>query len=170
LPQVHVTASHELLPELREYERGATCAANAVVAPKMGAYVSRLATHLPSLRIMGSDGGTLPVETVLRAPVHTVLSGPAGGVVGALVSAREALDEPAPRLMSFDMGGTSTDVALCEGEPSASPWWTSTPSARAAARSPGWTLAARCASAHNPAAPRLGPRATASNAPPIGPA
>jgi N-methylhydantoinase A len=118
LPQVHVTASHELLPELREYERGATCAANAVVAPKMGAYVSRLATHLPSLRIMGSDGGTLPVETVLRAPVHTVLSGPAGGVVGALVSAREALDEPAPRLMSFDMGGTSTDVALCEGEPS----------------------------------------------------
>lgn len=118
LPGVHLTLSHQLLPEMREYERGATCAANAVVAPAMDAYLGRLEEQLgpQRLRIMGSAGGTLTAAEVRRMPVHTVLSGPAGGVVGALSMAR--LGQGRARIISFDMGGTSTDVSLCDGEPS----------------------------------------------------
>lgn len=117
LPEIHVTLSHELLPEFREYERGATCAVNAVVAPKMGAYLGRLSAALGDdrLRIMASSGGSMTAAEVRRAPVHTVLSGPAGGVVGALAVARAGGDDPV-RLITFDMGGTSTDVALCDGD------------------------------------------------------
>ena len=111
LPGVHVTLSSALLPEFREYERGATCAVNAVVAPKMGAYLGRLESALGGgLRIMASNGGSMSAAEARRTPVHTVLSGPAGGVVGALASAGEGA-----RIVSFDMGGTSTDVSLCEG-------------------------------------------------------
>ncbi|HES58776.1 MAG TPA: hydantoinase/oxoprolinase family protein, partial [Firmicutes bacterium] len=89
LPDLHLTVSSELLPEFREYERAATCLANAVVGPVMDGYIARLSRGLKGdqLRIMASNGGSLPVETVLRAPVQTILSGPAGGVRGAMLSA-----------------------------------------------------------------------------------
>ncbi len=113
---VHLTVSHELLPEYREYERAATCTINAVVAPRMVRYLNHLAQELGEdhLRIMASHGGTLPPEPIRRAPVRTTLSGPAGGVVGAVMVARAAKVQ---RIITLDMGGTSTDVALCEGAP-----------------------------------------------------
>lgn len=116
LPQVHLTVSHELLPEMREYERAATCVANAVVAPVMSGYLSRLehAVEPQRVRVMSSAGGNLPVANVCREPVHTVLSGPAGGVLGALAAAGLA---GISRIITFDMGGTSTDVALADGQP-----------------------------------------------------
>ncbi|MEL6178285.1 MAG: hydantoinase/oxoprolinase family protein [Myxococcota bacterium] len=115
LPNLHVTLSHDLLPEFREYERASTCAVNAVVAPRMGSYLKTLADHIgpDHLRIMGSGGGSMTVETARTYPVHTVLSGPAGGVVGALAIACKAGFH---KLITFDMGGTSTDVALCDGD------------------------------------------------------
>ncbi len=118
LPGVHVTLSHRLLPEFREYERGATCAVNAVVAPKMDAYLGRLEAEVGAqkLRIMASSGGSMTAADARRDPVHTVLSGPAGGVVGALAAGRRAEPEQRPQLVTFDMGGTSTDVALCDGD------------------------------------------------------
>ena len=113
LPGVHLTLSSELLPEFREYERAATTVANAVVAPRMGDYVGRLQEALgPRLRVMSSSGGSLTADETRAQPVHTVLSGPAGGVVGALAAGRAA---GVTRLLTFDMGGTSTDVALCDG-------------------------------------------------------
>ncbi len=117
LPEIPLTLSHELLPELREYERGATCAANAVVAPRMRRYLGRLADDVgrDRFRIMASSGGKMTVEEVQNAPVHTVLSGPAGGVIGALATAAPVFSPP--RIISFDMGGTSTDVSLCDGAP-----------------------------------------------------
>lgn len=116
LPGVHLTVSHELLPELREYERAATCAANAVVGPTMSSYLSRLDDALGDnrLRIMGSGGGTLPVRAVCGRPIETVTSGPAGGAIGAWAMARSA---GISRAIGFDMGGTSTDVTLIDGGP-----------------------------------------------------
>lgn len=112
--RLHLTLSHDLLPELREFERASTCAVNAVVAPRMSAYLGRLERELAGvhLRIMGSAGGPMKASEARHAPVHTVLSGPAGGVVGALALARQAGFD---RIVTFDMGGTSTDVALCDG-------------------------------------------------------
>ena len=116
LPSVHLTVSSELLPELREYERAATCAANAVVAPTMARYIGALDRALGQgvLRIMASGGGTLPPNAVIERPVETVMSGPAGGVIGAWAMANRANE---PRVIGFDMGGTSTDVALCDQGP-----------------------------------------------------
>ncbi|QDU71871.1 Acetophenone carboxylase gamma subunit [Mucisphaera calidilacus] len=113
---VHLTVSHELLPEWREYERTSTCAINAAVAPRMNGYVQRLAARLgpDRLSIMASHAGTLAVEEVGDQPVRTILSGPAGGALGALAVARSLGHE---RIITFDMGGTSTDVALLDGEP-----------------------------------------------------
>jgi len=129
---VHLTLSHALLPEHREYERAATCAINAVVAPRMVRYLDRLAEGVGGERlvIMGSHGGTLPVSLVRREPARTVLSGPAGGVLGATAAASAAAvasaerasarvpSQPTPhdptRIITLDMGGTSTDVALCD--------------------------------------------------------
>ncbi len=115
LPELHLTVSHELLPEFREYERAATCVINAVVAPPMVGYLKRLDSGIGGgrLRIMASAGGSLPVDVVNRAPVSTILSGPAGGVVGALAVSQAA---GADRIITFDMGGTSTDVSLCDGD------------------------------------------------------
>ncbi len=113
---VPISISSQLIPEFREYERTSTTVVNAYVAPKMSAYLGRLSAEGGARRvsIMGSSGGTLPVERARREPVHTVLSGPAGGVMGALTWARRAgLDQ----VVSFDMGGTSTDVSLCPGRP-----------------------------------------------------
>jgi N-methylhydantoinase A len=112
LPEVFLTVSHELLPEFREYERTSTCAVNALVAPAMNRYLRELQATLASgLRIMASAGGTSSVEAVCESPVQTILSGPAGGV-RATEGWSELSEEP--RLISFDMGGTSTDVSLCE--------------------------------------------------------
>ncbi len=113
---VPTTVSHELLPEYREYERTSTCVVNAYVSPKMAGYLNRLESHLrampgkPALRVMRSDGGTMSSRQVSKAAVHTVLSGPAGGVVGA--SAFTGC-----RAITFDMGGTSTDVCMVESSP-----------------------------------------------------
>jgi N-methylhydantoinase A len=113
---VPVSVSSRLLPEYREYERTATTVINAYVAPRMDRYLGRIADRSGAhrVRIMGSGGGALPVERARREAVHTVLSGPAGGVVGAL---RVARDAGARGIITFDMGGTSTDVSLCPGEP-----------------------------------------------------
>lgn len=113
---VPLSISSELVPEFREYERTSTTVVNAYVAPLMDRYLGRLADEAGArrVRIMGSNGGALPIERARREPVHTVLSGPAGGVVGALTWARRAGHD---RVISFDMGGTSTDVSLCPGRP-----------------------------------------------------
>ncbi|MEX0886665.1 MAG: hydantoinase/oxoprolinase family protein [Phycisphaeraceae bacterium] len=126
---VHLTVSHELLPEYREYERTATCVVNAVVAPRMVRYLDRLTRELGEsrLRVMASHGGTLPPRAIRHAPVRTVLSGPAGGVLGAAQAAQMAdaasagavagAEVASAGVITFDMGGTSTDVALCRGDP-----------------------------------------------------
>ncbi len=113
---LHITVSHELLPEFREYERAATCAVNAVIAPVMGRYLGRLTDAIGEdrLRIMASHGGTLPPAVVRGQPIRTVLSGPAGGVLGAADAARQL---GVDRVITLDMGGTSTDVALIDREP-----------------------------------------------------
>lgn len=110
-----LSVSSELLPEFREYERTSTTVVNAYVAPVMSRYLGRLSDEAGAERvtIMGSNGGALPVARARREPVHTVLSGPAGGVVGALDWARRVGHA---HVLSFDMGGTSTDVSLCPGQ------------------------------------------------------
>ena len=108
---VPVSASSRILPEFREFERTSTTVANAYVAPRVTRYLSRLQSG-PLLRIMGSSGGTLTVEQAIEEPVHTVLSGPAGGVVAALDAARRS---GLANVVSIDMGGTSTDVSLIPG-------------------------------------------------------
>ena len=113
-----VSASCEVLPEHREFERMSTTVANAYVAPAMERYLSRLEAGLRTggratrLRVMRSNGGAMSVAEASRDAVRTVLSGPAGGVVGARAAAAAAGIE---RLISFDMGGTSTDVSLLPG-------------------------------------------------------
>jgi len=111
-----LSVSSRLLPEYREYERTSTTVVNAFVSSIMSRYLGRL--HRESgarpLHIMSSSGGAVPVERAIREPVHTVLSGPAGGVVGALAWAERSGSE---RIITFDMGGTSTDVSLCPGRP-----------------------------------------------------
>jgi len=109
-----LSVSSEVLPEFREYERASTTVVNAYVAPVVDRYLGRLASEAGAkrIRIMGSGGGSLPVERARREPVHTVLSGPAGGVTGALAWARRAGHAS---VISFDMGGTSTDVSLLPG-------------------------------------------------------
>jgi len=116
LPELHLTVSSELLPELREYERATTCAVNAVVGPTMSRYIGGLDRALGEveLRVMASGGGTLPPRVVGERPVETVMSGPAGGVLGAWSMACSA---QVGGVIGFDMGGTSTDVALCESGP-----------------------------------------------------
>lgn len=107
----HVVGSHEVLPEFREYERTATTAADAFVTPLLEQYLGRLETAgadrgLPDAQIMQSNGGITTTEQIREHAVTTALSGPAAGVVGA------ALFEAGDGVISFDMGGTSTDVGL----------------------------------------------------------
>ncbi|MFQ5691206.1 MAG: hydantoinase/oxoprolinase family protein [Gemmatimonadota bacterium] len=115
-PDLFVTASHEVLPEFREYERASTTAANAYVGPVVARYLSELEAALGGarVRIMQSNGGVLSLGAARRLAVQTILSGPAGGVVGGFEIARRAGFENA---ITFDMGGTSTDVSLCAGGP-----------------------------------------------------
>jgi N-methylhydantoinase A len=108
---VPLSVSYRILPEYREFERTSTVTINAYLQPLMGTYLKRLAANTPSLRVMQSSGGSISASVAAEEPVRTLLSGPAGGVVGALRAARAAGFE---RIITFDMGGTSTDVALCE--------------------------------------------------------
>jgi N-methylhydantoinase A len=111
-----VSVSSELLPEYREYERTVATVVNAYVTPRMAGYLGRIEAETPArrVRLMGSGGGSLGLARARRAPVETILSGPAGGVAGALwVAQRHGRN----RIMTFDMGGTSTDVSLCPGAP-----------------------------------------------------
>lgn len=100
--------SSDVLPEYREYERLSTTVLTAYVAPVVGAYLARLGRSLSRLRMMASDGGSISAESARRRAAQTLLSGPAGGVIAA-----QALG--LGKVISFDMGGTSTDVALLDG-------------------------------------------------------
>lgn len=125
--RVPVSVSHEILPEFREYERTATVATNAYLIPLMSRYLREVESVVRSkagsqrsgkkpvgrVQVMQSSGGTVSARVAATQPVRTLLSGPAGGVVGARAAARLAGFE---RVISFDMGGTSTDVALLEAE------------------------------------------------------
>ena len=108
-----VTASSDLLPEFREFERTSTVVVNAYIGPLMSAYLERLGSLIKHpLSVMQSSGGGTSLAVARREPVRTVLSGPAGGVIGATyVAGLSGFDN----IITFDMGGTSTDVALCPG-------------------------------------------------------
>jgi N-methylhydantoinase A/oxoprolinase/acetone carboxylase beta subunit len=109
----NVSTSSRILPEYREYERTTTTLVNAYVAPKMAGYLSVLEKTASgnALRVMQSNGGAISAETAKSEAVRTILSGPAGGVVGARVVAKHA---GFSRIITFDMGGTSTDVSLLD--------------------------------------------------------
>ena len=132
---VPLSVSHQILPEYREYERTATVVINAYLQPLLGRYLNRLSNggreesgpassrnpspkskaHRSSfaLRVMQSSGGSISASAAASEPVRTILSGPAGGVVGALRAAQAA---DFTNIITFDMGGTSTDVALCDSD------------------------------------------------------
>jgi len=111
---IPVSLSSRVLAEYREYERTSTTVINAYLSPLMGEYLSRLSDRLTGsrLRVMQSNGGAVQARTAAQLPVHTIVSGPAGGVVGAF---NIAAASGYPNIITFDMGGTSTDVSLCEG-------------------------------------------------------
>lgn len=112
---LHVTASHQLLREYREYERVATTVVNAYVGPPMAGHLRALSRGLRgSLHVMQSNGGLVGAPLAAREAVRTVLSGPAGGIVGAATIARRA---GIARLITLDMGGTSTDTSVIAGQP-----------------------------------------------------
>jgi N-methylhydantoinase A len=113
-----VTISSDVLPEFREYERTLTACMNSYVRPTVASYVGSLETRLRDLgtggelNILRSDAGVMTPTEAARNPVYGVLSGPSGGVAGALHVAARAGH---PNILTFDMGGTSTDVSLCQG-------------------------------------------------------
>ena len=115
--ELPLSVSHQILPEFREYERASTIVVNAYLAPKVGSYIRGLqdalgATYAGSaLHVMQSSGGILASAVAFEEPVRTVLSGPAGGVIGA---ARVAERAGFSKVIAFDMGGTSTDVSLID--------------------------------------------------------
>ncbi|MFZ0429313.1 MAG: hydantoinase/oxoprolinase family protein, partial [Acidobacteriota bacterium] len=113
---VPIALSHKILPEFREFERTSTTVLNAYVQPIMARYLSALrsseSVQRGSLTIMQSNGGSISSESAEREPVRTLFSGPAGGVVGAFEVARTAGFD---KIITLDMGGTSTDVCLCDG-------------------------------------------------------
>jgi N-methylhydantoinase A len=116
-PDAFVTCSHEVAPEFREYERLSTVLVNAYLGPVMAGYLAELGPRLAAAgigvtpHITQSNGGVMSFETARAQPVRTVLSGPATGVVGGLEVGRRAGFRD---LITFDMGGTSTDVSLIE--------------------------------------------------------
>jgi N-methylhydantoinase A/oxoprolinase/acetone carboxylase beta subunit len=116
LAGIYLCTSHEISPEIREYERGSTTVVNAYVGPLMDSYLSQLERSPQGRRIaiMQSNGGFLSARDARKHAVRTVLSGPAGGLVGALETARAS---GFTRVLGFDMGGTSTDVSLVDGVP-----------------------------------------------------
>lgn len=114
--RVPVSLSHQILPEFREYERTSTTVINAYVQPIMSRYLSALEkdelVKRGSLTVMQSNGGSISAMAASEEPVRTLFSGPAGGVVGAFEVAKLAGYE---KILTLDMGGTSTDVCLCDG-------------------------------------------------------
>ncbi len=117
LPDAFLSAGHEIAPEFREFERLSTVVLNAYLGPVMARYIERLSPRLEALglatapHLTQSNGGVIGFATAAAMPVRTVLSGPSTGVVGAQAIGRAA---GFPDLITFDMGGTSTDVALLE--------------------------------------------------------
>lgn len=116
-PDFPVTISSDVLPEFREYERTLTACLNSYVRPRVEAYVRHLDSSLKEsgvageLNLLRSDAGLMTTDVASENPIYGILSGPAGGVAGALhVASRAGFDN----ILTFDMGGTSTDVALCE--------------------------------------------------------
>lgn len=110
-----VCASCDISPEFREFERASTTAINAYVGPMMDRYLGDLESRSPfKVSIMQSNGGLLTASEARKQAVRTILSGPAGGIVGAVEIARLC---GFPKALTFDMGGTSTDVALAAREP-----------------------------------------------------
>jgi len=121
LPDAYVSLSSNVLPEFREFERMSTTVLNAYMGPRMGTYLERLLGRVADLGIQGelntvhSNGGLMSVPTVREIPVRTCVSGPAAGVIGAAEIGRVA---HFPNLVTFDVGGTSTDVSvIVEGRP-----------------------------------------------------
>ena len=111
-----ISLSHEILAEFREFERTSTTVINAYVSTKMQRYIGHLTENLDAgdtLEIMQSNGGSISVETAMRESVRTILSGPAGGAVGAYEIGKMA---GYTKLITFDMGGTSTDVSLIDND------------------------------------------------------
>jgi N-methylhydantoinase A len=120
LPRAYVTCSADVLPQIKEYERFSTAAVNAYVGPVVSRYLTRLekrleeaGCHAPVFVIL-SHGGVTPIAEAARLAAGTALSGPAGGVAAAVALARRGLgaDTAAQQIVTFDMGGTSTDIAL----------------------------------------------------------
>jgi N-methylhydantoinase A len=117
-PNLPVTISTDILPEFREYERTLTTVMNSYVRPKMSSYLAGIETKLreeklqPTVSIVRSDGGVMSLDGAKRSPVNTLLSGPSGGVVAASYVGELAGFK---NVLSFDMGGTSTDVAMSTG-------------------------------------------------------
>ncbi len=117
LREMAISVSHEILPEIKEYPRTSTTVINAYVQPVVRAYITSLAARLRALgvqaplRLMQSNGGLASAEFAATAPAHIIESGPAAGVVGGAALARR-LDEP--RLITFDMGGTTAKAGLVE--------------------------------------------------------
>jgi len=111
-----VSLSCQVLPEIGEYERGIATWLNAAIGPRLAGYLQRLQRALAAgrLAVMQSSGLTVSAEQARERAVHLLLSGPAGGLAGAAHIGRELGRE---RLLTFDMGGTSTDVALLDGKP-----------------------------------------------------
>ncbi len=108
-----ISISSKILPEFREYERTSTVVVNSYVGPVMARYLTQLESALGrGLRIMQSSGGSITAGLAADQPVRTILSGPAGGVVGAFYTGVQA---GYPDIITLDMGGTSTDVSLCPG-------------------------------------------------------
>jgi N-methylhydantoinase A len=123
-PNAYVTLGHDLLSESREYERGVTAAVNASVQPLLERYIARLSQELAAkgyrrdVQVMNGNGGMVSARLVAREAAKTVMSGPASGVMAAAYTGRRA---GMPDLLTYDMGGTSTDVALIRGaEPAVS--------------------------------------------------
>ncbi|MCD4785822.1 MAG: hydantoinase/oxoprolinase family protein [Candidatus Eremiobacteraeota bacterium] len=113
-----VSLSSDVLPQYREFERASTTTLNAYVSPILNRYITSLGSQLREMgcvgfKIMESNGGILPAESASSLGVRTILSGPAGGVAGAF---RVAENAGYSNIITLDMGGTSTDVSLCEGE------------------------------------------------------
>jgi N-methylhydantoinase A len=117
MPDISVSLSHEVLPEMQEYERTLSTVANAAVRPVVSNYISKLRTKLADAGVTGklsllrSDGGLMSSEKAEEHPVNILMSGPAGGVTGALWVAKNAGFN---NILTLDVGGTSTDVALIE--------------------------------------------------------
>jgi N-methylhydantoinase A len=116
-PNGYITAGHEIVAEFREYERGVTAAVNGSVQPILDRYINRLRSELlkrgftRDLLVMQGNGGTAASNVVAHAPIHTVMSGPASGVIAAGYTAKHASFK---NVITYDMGGTSTDVALVQ--------------------------------------------------------